>query len=285
MTDSNEKFKVKLNQPSLKSGQNLPDEYPEKNPDLPPHNRELEMTEMDMLYQEALNAMEEVESELNRTSEILLEDVDLENSIEETPSTDEPENEQENNRTDSIVLKLNNQSKNDVTPEMIIESLLFVGGRPLTTKKLCQIIGGNADPDSMEKLIEGLNHTYESQNRPYEIQFGEGGYHLTLKSEFDRVRNKVFGMGPKEIKLSQEALEILAIVAYQQPVSRENVDKLSKRSTNTLLRQLLRRELIEIERNDDNRQTVTYKTTERFLQLFGLRDLSELPQSEMIEYK
>lgn len=283
MNSPNEKFKVKLSQPDYRMDQ-VPFERSEEEREAASGSG-FEMTEMDLLYQEALNAMEEVESELNRTSEILLEDVDPDQESEEEGSQegdlDSPEE-----KSDTISISSSLKHGKQVTPEMIVEALLFVGGQPLTTKKLCQIIGVNADPDSMEKVIDSLNQVYESQNRPYEIQFGEGGYRLALRNEFSRVQNKVFGLGPREIKLSQEALEILALIAYEQPVTKSQIDKLTKRSTNSILRQLLRRELIELERNDEEDKTnVSYKTTGRFLQLFGLTDLTELPKSEKIEYK
>ncbi len=170
-------------------------------------------------------------------------------------------------------------------PHQIIEAALFVGGKPLTTKKLCSLFRGEFNKDYVEDTITELNLRYSDENRPYEIRFGEGGYRLVLRPEFEQIRNRVYGLGPKEVKLSQEALEVLALVAYKQPISAEQIDKLGKPNAGAMLRQLLRRQLIAIERGENRRKDVKYHTTPRFLQLFGLGHLDELPQAEELSFK
>ncbi len=172
-----------------------------------------------------------------------------------------------------------------VTPKQVIEAALFVGGVPLTIKKLCSLLRGDFDQDFVESTIEELNRQYGSENRPYEICFGKGGYRLALRPEFERVRNRVFGLGPKEVKLSQEALEVLALVAYRQPISVSAIEACGKENASGVLRQLLRRELIAIERGENRSQQITYHTTPRFLQLFGLGHIDELPQAEELSFK
>ena len=81
-------------------------------------------------------------------------------------------------------------------------------------------------------------------------------------------------------KLSQEALEVLSLVAYRQPISRGQLERAGKTNPAATVRQLVRRELIAIERNTNSPQEVNYRTTPRFLQVFGLKDLEELPQSD-----
>lgn len=176
-------------------------------------------------------------------------------------------------------------ARDRVTPKQIIEAALFVGGVPLTIKKLCSLLRGKFDQDSVEATIDELNDQYSSENRPYEILFGEGGYRLVLRPEFEPVRNRVFGLGPKEVKLSQEALEVLALVAYRQPISVQDIEASGKKNPGGMLRQLLRRELIAIERPENRRKDVTYHTTPRFLQLFGLGHIDELPQAEELSLK
>jgi segregation and condensation protein B len=101
-----------------------------------------------------------------------------------------------------------------------------------------------------------------------------------LRSEYEAVRNKVYGAGPREVRLSQDALEVLALVAYQQPISHAGVEASGKKNAGNLLRQLLRRELVAISRVDKSRDGVQYHTTPRFLSLFGLGNLDELPQAD-----
>ena len=172
-----------------------------------------------------------------------------------------------------------------ITPREIIEAILFVGGSPITTKRLGSLLGDGFQHAEIDQLIDEINQQYNAENRPYEIRFGEGGYRLALCSEYEGVRNKVFGLGPKEVKLTQDSLEILALIAYRQPISRKELNELSNRNCGGVLRQLLRRELIAIERDRADRSQVSYRTTGRFLQLFGLGSLDELPHAEELDLK
>jgi segregation and condensation protein B len=173
-----------------------------------------------------------------------------------------------------------------ITPRQVIEALLFVGGRDLTTKRLCSLLRGEFDQDFVQSTVNDLNTQYAAEGRPYEIRFGEGGYRLALKQEFERVQGRVYGLGPKEIKLSQESLELLAIVAYKQPITKQEIDEIVHRNSGGVLRQLLRRELILIQRGEnDERNNVSYRTAPRFLQLFGLTEIGELPQADEFDLK
>lgn len=172
-----------------------------------------------------------------------------------------------------------------VTARQVIEAAIFVGGDPLTSKKLCYMLKGDYDLDAVERAIEDLNLQYVDEARPYEIRLGEGGYRMVLREQFERIRNRVFGIGPREVKLSQDVLEVLALVAYRQPIAPEEIEELGKAKPGPLLRQLLRRELISLERDSENRKRVTYSTTKRFLSLFGLGSLDELPQADELAFK
>ena len=172
-----------------------------------------------------------------------------------------------------------------VTPRQVIEAAIFVGGQPLTAKKLCYILKGDADLDYVEQMIDDLNHQYLDESRPYEIRLAEGGYRLVLHEEFQRLRNRVYGIGPREVRLSQDVLEVLALVAYQQPITPARIEELGKSNAGPLLRQLLRRELILLERDPQDRKLVRYRTTRRFLSVFGLGSLDELPQAEDLLFK
>lgn len=172
-----------------------------------------------------------------------------------------------------------------VRPRQIIEACLFVGGSPLPTKKLASVLRNEFPPEFIEKEIDELNATYNSQGRPYEIRLVEGGYCLCLREDFDRIRHKVFGLGPKEVRLTQDALEVLALVAYHQPITAQAIEELGKHGCSGVLRQLLRRELIAVERSAEKSREVSYRTTQRFLNLFGLRSIEELPRQEQVTYK
>ena len=176
----------------------------------------------------------------------------------------------------------------DETPRLqpghIVESLLFVGGQLLTTKRLSELLGGMA-PVQVEEAIENLNQEYLSEQRPYILQLEEGGWRMALLPEFERIRERVYGQGPKDVRLTQDVLEVLAYIAYQQPVVPDALEETGKKNAAALVRQLIRRELVAIHRTGPGKQEIEYRTTGRFLQLFGLRSLDDLPFAEGLVFK
>jgi segregation and condensation protein B len=194
----------------------------------------------------------------------------------------------------AVLTQLSNQATNrklvapksgTVTPREILEALLFVGGEPLTTRKLIGVLRDEFTAEFIESQIDGLNAQYTREGRPYEIRLAEGGYRMTLREDFERIRRKTYGLGPKEVKLSQEAIEVLAVIAYHQPLTAAEIDQLGKPGSSGVVRQLLRRELVAVERTTGKSRDVTYRTTPRFLSLFGIRNLNELPRHEQVAYK
>ena len=145
----------------------------------------------------------------------------------------------------------------------------------LPSRKLADVLSGSTSSEDVQRWIDELNALYDSECRPYRIELVEGGYRMQLRSEFEKVRHRVFGFGPREVKLSQEVLEILAFIAYSQPVSEAELEGLGRVTTLSVVRQLLRRELIQLKRGDQT--GVLYETAPRFLELFGLRSMHDLP--------
>lgn len=168
--------------------------------------------------------------------------------------------------------------------DQVIEALLFVGGEPISSKRLVEVLGGAQGIEVVEEALDRLRRSYAEQGRPYEIRLVEGGYRLQLREAFEPVRRRVYGQGPKEVKLSQDALEVLAFVAYQQPVTREQVEGTGKVGAAQVLRQLLRRELITLDRPGKGEPEV-YRTTPRFLELFGLSAIADLPQAGELQFR
>jgi len=171
-----------------------------------------------------------------------------------------------------------------LTAEQVIEAMLFVGGAPLPVKKFLDVLGGTYTPEQVETLLNTLNTRYLAQRRPYEIRLEEGGYRMQLISAYEGVRSRAYGHGPKEVKLAQDALELLAFIAYQQPISRAGLEETGKQNASALLRQLLRRELVCVDRSDETAGEVL-RTTHRFLELFGLTSLEDLPQVGTFNFK
>jgi len=244
--------------------------------------------DLEAAYRKALEANDNVEWEFNH----------LDPAEESTKNDDPPEESPNDAVADDVTAATDEDSEpasqpnsnpnpipQRVTARQVIEAAIFVGGEPLTSKKLCYMLKGDYDLDAVERAIEDLNLQYSDEARPYEFRLGEGGYRMVLREEFERIRNRVFGIGPREVKLSQDVLEVLALVAYRQPITSEEIEELGKEKPTPLLRQLLRRELISLERDIENRKRVTYSTSKRFLSLFGIGSLNELPQADELAFK
>ncbi len=173
-----------------------------------------------------------------------------------------------------------------VSPREVIEGAVFVGGDvALTARKLASLIGQDIDNRVAVSLVDSLNQSYQRENRPYEIRLHEGGYQLELREEFQDVSTRSFGTGPRDVKLSPETLEVLAYVAWNQPVEKEQVESIGRQNSMALLRQLLRLQLVELQRNGTKRTDVSYVTTAKFLKLFGLKSLAELPTADIFSFK
>jgi segregation and condensation protein B len=240
--------------------------------------------EIDRLYRQALEAVDAVANDLNAATDALTNEVESEPSMSTVGPTSPGsqvavQNVQPNAKTDGST------EEGPVGPEQVIEALLFVGGKPMTIKAIGSVLHGEFEPTFIETAIEQLRDRYSDQNRPYEICLVDGGYRLALRPEFEPERNRAYGFGPRQVRLSQDTLEVLSLVAYRQPISRRSIEEIGKRGAGSHLRQLLQRELIVLDRGEGSDADVRYRTSSRFLQLFGLRRLEELPQIEDLEFK
>ncbi len=172
-------------------------------------------------------------------------------------------------------------SKNEVvesppTPEQIVESLLFAGGAPLTPDHFANVIRSTAD--HLHQIVAKINFRYRVQHRPYSVQSLGGGYILSVKSTYQNLREKLYG-GPREARLSQQALDVLSVIAYRQPLNQDEIDTIRGTDSSGVIRQLARLGLIAVsQRGQGERSGVTYCTTNRFLELFQLSSLDDLPR-------
>ncbi len=230
--------------------------------------------QLEAAYLRALEALDAVESEIVATADVVRPGAIAAMEAEVAPKPPPPTIE------DEVV-----EPAPLLSPRQVLEACLFVGGATLTAARLASLLRGDYTASYVEEAIDGLNQQYAAEGRPYTIQLGEGGYRMLLRDEFERLRHKVYGLGPREVRLSQDVLEILAVIAYQQPVSDSQLDELENGSASGRLRQLLRRDLIAVERSKDDPKQVNYRTTPRFLSLFGLGSLNDLPRPEDLSFK
>lgn len=163
----------------------------------------------------------------------------------------------------------------------LIEGLLFVSGdEGLTLIDLCSIIGVSDDIilSSLNELIKD----YENSDRGIRIElFGES-YKLVTKKEYKEYLKKL--VPDEEDLLTQSNLETLAIIAYNQPITRMQVEEIRGVICSHVIRKLLMRDLIcEKGRSDLPGRPILYGTTDFFLDYFGIKSLDQLPQIEMPE--
>jgi segregation and condensation protein B len=164
----------------------------------------------------------------------------------------------------------------------IVEALLFVGGSPLSAERAGQAVRG-LTPAQFLQAIDTLNKDYRRQARPYSIRPQGSGYVLNLQSRYLWMVEKLFG-GTREARLSPAAVDVLALVAYRQPATKQEIDSLRGAESGALLRQLVRRGLVAIvQRAEAGQKEVSYGTTSRFLELFGLKGLDDLPQTQDLQ--
>ena len=174
----------------------------------------------------------------------------------------------------------------DLTPKSILESMLFVGhptGEPLVAKNVAGMMRGVTTRE-IHELVKDLNATYDDQNSALHIKSVGKGYVLALREEFHSLRERFYGE-IREKRLSQAAIDVLAIVAYNQGISRNEIDDMRDRPSQSILRELVRREILRLERLDEKPRKSIYYTTERFLNVFGLEHIDDLPQALILDHQ
>jgi segregation and condensation protein B len=162
--------------------------------------------------------------------------------------------------------------------------MLFVGSpqsEPLTSKQVAGLMRG-VRPAEIDGLVRELNREYHSRNCPYSIVAEGAGYRLSLREEHARVRDQFYGKA-RQARLSQAAIEVLAAVAYHAPITADEISRLRGIPSSSTLAQLVRRQLLRLEPGETKPRRARYSTTKRFLELFGLASLDDLPRSHDLE--
>jgi len=158
----------------------------------------------------------------------------------------------------------------------IIEALLFVSEKPLTMEDLERTLDG-MDQEKIKESINELRKEYTEHERSFNIAELAGGYQIVTNPEFAPWINKLFRR--EETRLSQPALETLAIIAYKQPLTRGEIEAIRGVNVDGVIKTLIDKSLIRIRgRKDAPGRPITYGTTEEFLKRFGLKGLDSLPQ-------
>lgn len=168
------------------------------------------------------------------------------------------------------------------TPKMArLESVLFVADEPLPIKRLVQL-ATLADADEAQILIDRLNRAYDASDSTFRIEPVATGVRLLTRREFVYWLDKLH-QRQAALKLTPPMLETLAIVAYRQPLTRADLEAVRGVQSAEMLKQLMERELVRIAGEDDSLgRPFLYETTRKFLELYGLQSLDDLPMAERL---
>ena len=163
----------------------------------------------------------------------------------------------------------------------VIEALILASPDPVTLQRLVAIVAGLTPAVAKDRINE-LNAEYEAQNRAFEIWEVAGGFQVRTRAEFSGYVQQLRKDRP--LRLSQAALESLAIVAYKQPLTRAELELVRGVDSGAVLRSLLDRRLLRLlgHREVPGRPLI-YGTGKRFLEVFGLESLKELPSLRELE--
>jgi len=164
----------------------------------------------------------------------------------------------------------------------ILESLLFSSEASLTVSRIREIIP-ELKPKEIEQAVTSLNEQYQKSGRSFEIKEIAGGYQLFTLPEYADYIDRLFQTKQKS-RLTQKALETVAIVAYKQPLTKHEIEEIRGVNVDGVMKTLLSRNLVTISgRAKEPGRPFLYVTTRRFLDYFGLKGLDDLPKLKEID--
>lgn len=175
----------------------------------------------------------------------------------------------------------NPQSEAAPTVESVIEAILFATDEPITDSRLASIV--ETSSKQVRESIESLNAKYEAGNNAFRIEQIAGGYQMLTLNLYNSWLKKMLH-ARSDSKLSPAALETLAIIAYKQPVIRADIEAVRGVAAGEVLRSLMYKGLVRIAgRAEILGRPMLYGTTKKFLEVFGLNSLKDLPKAEELK--
>ena len=170
----------------------------------------------------------------------------------------------------------------------VIEALIFASTEPVPPSKIRDIIVENEEQieiseETVQDFVDKLNERYDENGFSFRIEQLGGGFTFVTQSKYHYWLS-IFQHQNAYRKLSQSAIETLAIVAYRQPITKPEVDQIRGVDSGYIIRQLLEKALIEVSgRADSPGKPLLYKTSKYFLQHFGINSVDELPKPREID--
>jgi segregation and condensation protein B len=168
------------------------------------------------------------------------------------------------------------------TVESVVEAVLFASDEPLSVQRLVNIVEAGSI-SQVRDCVKKLNEKYRSNNSAFRIEKIAGGYQIMTLDVFSYWLKKLVRVRT-ETKLSQAALETLAIISYKQPVIRADIEAIRGVAAGEVIRNLMYKGLVKIVgRAEVLGRPMLYGTTKKFLDIFGLNTLKDLPKIEELK--
>ena len=162
----------------------------------------------------------------------------------------------------------------------IVESLLFVAEAPLSIERLKQVAA--AETKEIRQVLNVLSDEYDARKGGFSLCEVAGGFQIRTRPEYMDWIKRLLQPNPQ--RFSKAAMETLAIIAYKQPVIRNEIEHIRGVDCGGILRLLLERKLVRIlGRKEIPGRPLVYATTKQFLEMFDLKDLKDLPTPKEIE--
>jgi len=202
---------------------------------------------------------------------------------QETPNTEYRISNNNECRTSNEELPDLSQHNRDMqlTVESVVEAVLFASDEPLSEARLADIV--ETGVKQVRQHVKNLNDKYQANNSAFRIEQIAGGYQMLTLSPYNYWLKKLLRVR-SDSKLSPAALETLAIIAYKQPVMRADIEAIRGVATGEVIRSLCYKGLVKIVgRAEVLGRPMLYGTTKKFLEVFGLNTLKDLPKIEELK--
>ena len=160
----------------------------------------------------------------------------------------------------------------------IVENVLLAADQPINADELCKIFLDGTDKSQLQSILDELKQEYSSRN--LQVTEVADGYQLCTRHEYNDYIRKFLKLD-RSTRLSQPSLDTLSIIAYKQPLTRQEVDEIRGVDSSGVIKTLLEKKVIgPAGRKKVPGRPIMYRTTQKFLEYFGLKDLNDLPTLE-----
>lgn len=229
------------------------------------------------MTEEQIDQVEQVETcspESQSVDEEINEDADMEEVIAEETASEEKQ-------ADEQVEDSQQELSSEPTVESVVEAVLFASDEPLSDARLAKIV--EVSTKQIRQCIGNLNDKYDAHNNAFRIEQIAGGYQMLTMTEYNHWLKKLVRVRD-DSKLGPAALETLAIIAYKQPIIRADIEAIRGVAAGEMIRSLCYKGLVKIVgRAEVLGRPMLYGTTKKFLEVFGLNTLKDLPKVEELQ--